>query len=107
MIGAGVLPYDAAMPVMTTPAHEPTTRHGTPDRHRKTTSRHDRHDPKGPSKPKNERQPISGHHRNPSKKGPSRHKSAPATPDQASLVGGQTPRTPTLGTLPNTRGASR
>lgn len=110
MFPVPIVPYDAQRPTIASPAHEPTDRHGTPDRAhhtKKQPARKDRHDPKGPSQPKSERKPDSGRHRNPTRKGPGRHKSAPASPEQGDPVGGMDHRTPTLGTLPNKRGAPR
>jgi|GEM_PF-3833397 len=83
-----LLPYDRPwLPgLVLTPAHEPTDRHGTPDRPGPTKKKDGGRDPKGPSKPKSERKPDTGR-RSPSKKGPSRHKSAPASPEQGDPTG--------------------
>jgi len=92
----------AGAPAISSPRHEPTSRHGTPDAPRRhTPDRHDPSKPKGPSRPKDHK-PTGGTNRKPSSKRSGRHKSAPRGADQLSVVGVlDLSHTPTLGTLPN------
>ena len=86
-------------PVSSSPRHEPTSRHHTPEPAR-------RHNPVGTSKPKEPskpKQPKTGRHdraKNPS--GTGHRKSAPATAETSTPVGAlDLAHTPTLGSLPN------
>lgn len=88
-------------PVSSSPAHEPTTRHHTPDApKRHHPSKHEPSKPKGPSKPTHAK---TGRHE-PVKKpaGKGHRKSAPAGAETSQPVGGlDLSHTPTLGILPN------
>lgn len=84
------------------PAHEPTTRHHTPDApKRDRPSRHDPTKPKEPSRPKSSK--STGTNRKPSSHRRGHRKSAPAGAIELQPVGGpDLTHIPTLGTLPAT-----
>jgi hypothetical protein len=91
----------AGAPAISSPRHEPTSRHGTPDAPRRhTPDRHEPTKPKGPDRPKDHKPTGSG--RKSTSKRSGRHKSAPRGADQLHVVGVlDLSHTPTLGTLPN------
>jgi hypothetical protein len=90
-------------PVSSSPAHEPTTRHHTPDApKRDRPSRHDPTKPKEPSRPKSSKSTGSTS-RKPSTHRRGHRKSAPAGILETPPVGGtDLTHIPTLGTLPAT-----
>jgi hypothetical protein len=87
-------------PISSSPRHEPTTRHHTPEPKRRHNPDQGPSKPKGPSEPKH---PKTGRHDRAKKPTGSGHrKSAPATAESSLPVGGQDlTNTPTLGSLPN------
>lgn len=88
-------------PLSSSPRHEPTTRHHTPEPARRhNPDRKDPAKPKGPSAPKHAK--TGRHDRAKKPTGSGHRKSAPAGAESIQPVGGQDlTHTPTLGTLPN------